>query len=256
MIEDTIVTNEEKEKNGPLPINWDDINSLEDTDENYEVNPDADAFTKEAPPVPGIYDFLITVDPDSGITQKSLVSRRTKEKLDYYGVNFALIAKSEDVNVDGAMCYVSASTLFNPKKQTSTLITILSKLDVKVSDITSGPAQLRRLKEFIDSEPIKAIQVDWELSYKDSDNNYRTLYSSFKDFPEDRTTKSRKKEVFNIKLKDGSPIEARPRLKVISFKPHAKVTTITNPINKPTEGKMDSKKKVSKEVADLEKQLG
>ena len=26
MIEDTIVTNEEKEKNGPLPINWDDIN--------------------------------------------------------------------------------------------------------------------------------------------------------------------------------------------------------------------------------------
>ena len=254
MIEDTEKVTEEKEvKNEAQPINWDDINQLEDSGDEYEVDQDADALSRNAPPVPGVIDFLFTVDPEKGVTKKNITSKRTKEKIDYYSVNFQLVAKSDDPEVDGAVAYINASTLYNERKKTSTLMTILSKLKVKVSDVKSDIQQLKRLKEFIDQEPIKPLLVDWELSYKNSDGTYKTRYTTFKDFPVDKGTKSGKKEVFNFVLDDKSTVEARPRLKIVSYNPGA-VKTTSSPTSNISAKKLE-KVVVDAKTAELEKML-
>lgn len=255
MIEQTETnTEEEVKKNDSQPINWDDINNLDDDGEQYEVDQDADALSREAPPVPGVINFLFTVDPETGVAKKSITSRRTKEKIEYFSVGFALVAKSDDEKVDGATCYINASTLYNPKKKTSTLMTILSKLGVKVSDVKSDIQQIKKLKEFIDQEPIRPLQTDWELSYKNSDGKYITRFRSFKDFPIDRSTTSGRKEVFEITLDDKSKVEVRPRLKIISYNPTGSSSTSyigASVANKP----IKSTTKIDKETADLEKEL-
>ena len=263
-MQDETEEQEQEKPSGPIPINWDDIDQLEDDSPEEDIDPLADAYEAVPPTKPGTYNFLFAVG-EKGITQGEFTSRRDGSKVKYFNIPLVLTAKSEDPEVDGLNVYENLSTIVGGKRKTSTLLTVLGKMGIPIPNKATPATQIKLLKAFIDTEPVRALTTDWELSYKDSEDKlnpktgrketkdvYKMVKKGFKDFPSDKTTKSGKKELFKLQKRDGSEVEARPRSIIVDWAPGtAKAGTAAKAATPPKTLTSAS----SASVADLEKEL-
>lgn len=237
-----------KDHNQNTVVDLDNLDEYPDLNKS-DIDLEADAFESVAPPKPGKYRLKLALAED-GVQLKQ--GRKGNQ---YYSAALECTIISDDKNADGAKAYVYVSTAIGRGKATSTMATLIVKGGGTISNKSATQKDiLRDFANYIKGSPEQWADMDWELSYEDKEGKYKTIYSSYKEFPGDSKT-GEKQFRFSFKKSDGSKVQVSPRLVVKQWLGLTGETKSTNSVSATSSAKTLGSLSGNETIEDLEKQL-